>query len=134
MTDTKLVAVALIKDSGGKYLFIKPSDYKDFGEHQDAWYPPTGHVKENESIEQCLVRELKEELNLDIKPIRLVSEWEQDVPGEKAFWWECQIIGGEITKSHEIKEYKHFSPEEIKNLKLWPATKKFFENFIWNGK
>ncbi len=132
MRDTKNVAVALIQNSEGKYLFIRPSDYKDFGEHQEAWYPPTGHLKEGESVEQALVREVKEELSLDIKPIKLISEWGQDMPGEKAFWWECEVVGGEIIKSHEIEEYGYFSKEEVKNLKLWPATRKFFEKFIWN--
>ena len=134
MTDTKLVAVALIQNGEGKFLFIKPSKYKDFGEYQEAWYPPTGHVKEGESIEDCLKREVKQELSLDIEPVRLISEWGQDVVGEKAFWWQCRIIGGEIAKSEEIEEYKYFSKEEVKNLKLWPATVKFFEKFIWNEK
>lgn len=134
MKDTKLVAVALIKNEEGKFLFIKPSNYKDFGEYQEAWYPPTGHVKEEESIEECLIREVKEELNLDIKPIKLIREWEQDVPGEHAFWWECEIVGGDIVKSHEILDYGYFSDEEIKELKLWPATARFFKKFIWDEK
>jgi 8-oxo-dGTP diphosphatase len=129
--DSKTVAVCLVKDDKGRYLFIKPSNYKDFGEFQDAWYPPTGHVKNGESVEECLVRELKEELNLDIKPVKLLSEWEQDIKGETAYWWDCKIIGGEIKPNYEISEYKWFTAEEIKRLKVWPATEKFFKKFIW---
>jgi len=132
MKDTKKVAVCLIQNEKGEYLLIKPSNYKDFGEFQDAWYPPTGHIKENETVEQTLVRELKEELNLDIEPTKLISEWQQDIPGEWAYWWQCKITGGEIKKSFEISDYKYFPADEIKSLKLWPAEKKFFEKFIWN--
>ena len=131
MKDTKNVVVALIKNDKDEYLFIRPSDYEDFGEFQNAWYPPTGHVKEGENLEAAIRRELKEELNLDIRLVKLISEWEQDIPGEKAFWWECEIIGGDIVKSEEIAEYRYFSTDEIKNLKLWPATIKFFKKFIW---
>jgi 8-oxo-dGTP diphosphatase len=132
MKDTKKVAVCLIQNEKGEYLLIRPTNYKNFGEYQDAWYPPTGHIKEGETVEQAFVRELKEELNLDIKPVELFSEWEQDIPGEWAYWWKCKIVGGTIKKSEEILDYKYFSPEEIKKLKLWPATRKFFEKFIWN--
>ena len=131
MKDTKKVVVALIQDEKGEFLLIKPSNYKDFGKYQDAWYPPTGHLKENESQEHGLTRELKEELNLNIKPFELVTEWEQDTPGEIAYWWKCKIIGGEIKKNYEISDYKYFPKEEIKNITIWPATKKFFEKYIW---
>lgn len=132
MKDTKRVVVALIQNEQGEYLFIRPTNYKNFGEYQDAWYPPSGHIKEGETAEQTLVCELKEELNLDIKPIELFSEWEQDILGEWAYWWKCKITGGEIKKGFEILDYKYFSIEEIKNIKLWPTTRKFFEKFIWN--
>lgn len=126
-----MVVVCLIKNPEDKYLMIRPSGYKNFGEYQDAWYPPTGHIKEGETAPKTLVRELKEELNVNIKPIRLISEWEQDIPGELAYWWECEITGGDIKKGKEIAEYKYFSAEELKELKLWPAEKKFFKHFLW---
>ncbi len=132
MKDTNKVAVCLIQNDKGEYLFIRRTKYKDLGEFQNAWYPPTGHIRENETTEQALVREIKEELNLDIKPIELLSEWEQDIPGETAYWWKCGVVGGKIKKNYEIQNYRYFSAEELKNLKLWPATIKFFNKFVWN--
>lgn len=131
MKDTKNVAVCLIKNDQGKYLFVKPSDYKDFGEFQDAWYPPTGHIKEGESVEDCLRRELKEELNLDIEPVKEISRWTQDVKGETAFWWECRATSYDIKPNYEISEYGWFSPNEVGKIKTWPSTIRFFEKFIW---
>ena len=132
MEDTKTVAVALIQNERGEYLLVKLANYyKECEEFKNAWCPPAGHVKKNESVEETLIRELKEELKLDIKPIKLVTEWEQDLPGEKAVWWECKIIGGELKKDKEIEDYNFFSKEETKRIELWPATKKFFEKFIW---
>jgi 8-oxo-dGTP diphosphatase len=131
MKDSNKVTVAIIQDNQGKYLFIKRTLYKDLGEYQDAWYPPTGHMKGNETQEEALVRELKEELNLDIKPVELLTEWEQDIPGETAYWWKCEVVGGEIKPNYEISDYKYFSKEEIKNIKIWPATTRYFKKFIW---
>ncbi|HCQ31371.1 TPA: hypothetical protein DIU27_03250 [Candidatus Collierbacteria bacterium] len=131
MHDTKKVAVCVIFDDFGRILLQRPSDLKNFGEYQMAWYPPTGHVKEGETIEQALVREAYEELNIIIKPVELISEWEQDVPGEIAYWWKCRIIGGEIMDGEEIGEHRYFTLDEAKKIKMWPAEKKFFQKFFW---
>lgn len=133
MTDTKIVAVALIKNPEGKYLLVNLANYyKDFDKFRNAWCPPAGHIKENESIKECLTREVKEELSLDIKPSKQISEWEQDIPGEKAVWWECVPLGKNIKETNEIAKYGWFSKEEIKNMELWPSTFTFFKKFIWN--
>ena len=34
-------------------------------------------------------------------------------------------------KEVAVLDYDFFSKEEVKKLKLWPATRKFFEKFIW---
>jgi 8-oxo-dGTP diphosphatase len=130
--DTKKVVVCLIRNDEGKLLMIRPNDYKkDFGEYLDAWYPPTGHIKEDEDEKEAIVREMKEELGVRVEPIKLMTEWEQDIPGEWAYWWECRIVEGEIKRGVEIAECKFFFNEELKNLKLWPAEIKFFEKFFW---
>ena len=125
------MAVALIKDGSGRYLLIQQKA-KNWGDLTDAWYPPGGHVEENESIEECLKRELMEELNLQIRPMREVTVWPQDVQGEVAHWWECELIGGEVKfNDNTIADAKYFSIEEIKHLKKWPAETKFFEKFLY---
>ncbi len=131
MKDTNKVIVALIKNTEGKYLFMRPSNYKDFGNMQDAWYPPSGHVKEGETLKEAVEREVKEELGTELLELSVIGDWEQDVPGEIAFWWNVKVDEDKIKTSEEIAEYKYFSTDEIKDLKLWPATRKFFEKFIW---
>ena len=132
MKDTKIVAVALIKNGEEKYLLVRLSNYyKECEKYHNSWCPVAGHIKKDETVERCLIREAKEELSLDIRPVKLISEWEQDIPGEKAVWWECLPLGEIIKRNDEIAEVGWFSKEEIKNMKLWPATRKFFEKFIW---
>lgn len=130
--DTKRAVVCLIKNDVGKYLLMKAGNYRDFGENQDAWYPPSGHIKEGESDAEAVRREMREEFEIEVKANKLLTETELDLPGEWANWWECEIMDGEIKAGSEIAEYGFFSIEEAKNLKLWPATKKFFEKYLWN--
>jgi 8-oxo-dGTP diphosphatase len=131
MKDTNVVAVALIKNDKGEVLLIQQKA-KDFGKYTDAWYPPAGHVKNTETVKEALVRELKEELNLEIIPIRLISVLPQDIKDEVAQWWECKIVSGDIAfNDGAIADYQYFAPDEIKDLKLWPATEKFFKKYIW---
>lgn len=128
MNDSNRVAVALIKNEEGKYLLIRLTNYE---EHKTEWCPIAGHVKQGETIKEALIREAKEELDVKIEPVTQIAEWEQDIPGETAVWWEVKITSGQIKPNEEIAEWGYFSKDESKNLKLWPATRKFFEKFIW---
>ncbi len=55
------VAVAVIKNSNGKILLSKRPDHVHQG---GLWEFPGGKVESNESVQQALVRELKEELDI----------------------------------------------------------------------
>lgn len=58
------VAVYIIK--GGKFLIGER-----LGSHGGhTWAPPGGHLENGETWEECCVREVKEETNLDIENIR----------------------------------------------------------------
>lgn len=128
MKDTNKVAIPVIQNDKGEYLLITRSEYP---EHKGEWGPVAGHVKENETLEEALIRETKEELGLDITPVKQIVSLPQDIKDDVGFWWLCKANGNNIVPNNEIEEYKYFAPGDIKNLKLWPATKKFFENFVW---
>jgi ADP-ribose pyrophosphatase YjhB (NUDIX family) len=129
--DTKMAVVCLMRNDQGKCLLMRANNYGDIGENQDSWYPPSGHIKIGESDAEAIKREMKEEFNIEVKAIKLLTESALDHPGKRANWWECEIVSGEIKPGSEIAEYGFFSVEETKKLKLWPATKKFFEKFLW---
>lgn len=129
MKDTNKVAIPIIQNNFGEYLLITRSEYP---EHKGERGPIAGHVKQNESIENALVREAKEELGLDITPIRQVVSMPQDIKADVGFWWLCSAKDDKIKPNREIEEYKYFASNDIKKLRLWPATKIFFENFVWS--
>ncbi|MCF7866900.1 NUDIX hydrolase [Candidatus Woesearchaeota archaeon] len=59
-----------------KILLAKRSNLEDF---PNTWSIPGGTVDEGESFEAALVREIKEELNLDIKEFKFWKEYSYDL-------------------------------------------------------
>lgn len=60
-----LVAAAALFDSTGRVLITQRPDNKSLG---GLWEFPGGKVEPGEAPEQALVRELKEELDLNVEP------------------------------------------------------------------
>jgi len=61
--DLQVTARALIVKN--KQLLLVSNDY-------EIWYTPGGHLKPNEILPDCMVREVKEETGIDVKPNQIV--------------------------------------------------------------
>lgn len=129
----KHVVVGLITtEEGGTKKYLLISSKKDFGEFTGAYYPPGGHLEEGENEQAALVRELKEELGLKVTPIRKIAETGADVPNQTTHWWECEAGDDSMHVSDELMDACYVSAEEIKTMKLWPATRRFFDEHVFN--
>ena len=64
----------VIDSSGSKGLLIGRLDAKDQSRERLLWSLPKGHIEEGESPEEGTIRELKEEISLDIKIIEKLGE------------------------------------------------------------
>lgn len=105
-------ATAIISFPPDKILFIKRSTPPFVG----YWALPGGRVDPGETVEQTIVREVKEETGLDITIIRKVGEYhEQGVQAGFAYDYypACflvKAVGGGIRRQEsEIQEIKLFS-------------------------
>ena len=115
-----------------EYLFIKPQHRDLYNEHAQKYFPPSGHLEEGESDEQGLIREIQEELGVEVVVTKKVTEMPSDLPGDTLVWMECKLLSDQITpQESEIADYKWFTVEQIKQLDLWPATDKFFKEYIY---
>lgn len=92
------------------------------------WEFPGGKVEANETHEQTIVREIKEELKTIIEPIRYigVSNYEYN-DLEKPFSitmyaYECKLIKGELELT-EHTEKKWVKKSELKTLNFAPADR-----------
>lgn len=121
----KISQKALIK-KGEKYLILLRSDYSPvFPNH---WDFPGGKLDEGEILEEGIIREVKEETSLDIDVGKIIFEYYMQVGSVSKFnIYEVKTYIGKIKLSHEHKEFKWATKEEILELKIFPYIKPFLE-------
>jgi ADP-ribose pyrophosphatase YjhB (NUDIX family) len=113
--DNKSVGMLVWKD--GKLLLIERKK-PPFG-----FAPPAGHVDEDAFFEDAAGRELKEEVGLDTKEMKLLKEGRKENPcrreGGSWHYWKIYSIEtvGEIKRSEdETKQAGFYSPEDVSLL------------------
>jgi 8-oxo-dGTP pyrophosphatase MutT (NUDIX family) len=89
---------------------------------RDEWELPGGKLEPTESPEQCLAREIKEELGLEIVPERILNSWTYTiVPGVSVviLAYGCvESSRDDAVLSDEHRELRWFPLAEIDALRL----------------
>ena len=102
--------------------------------NREQWELPGGKIEENEIPEETAIRELKEELDIDIKIVKFLgSEYlKEDEFIMNYNWFEAKIASG-IPKLMEEKfdEIKYFSIHELEKLNNLSANMKNFIRKKW---
>ncbi len=93
-----------------------------------------GHINEGENPEKALIREIKEELGLNVSNYKLVLERELKNRGcsigripHYCYIFECEVNGEININQKEVKSAGWYSKEEIKKLNLEPLWKFYFK-------
>ncbi len=108
------VSVKGVVERDGRFVLLK--------NERDEWELPGGKLEPGETIEDCLVREIEEELNLSTSVGRPLNNWVYFVNGVHVLiiTYALQILDGaaEMKVSHEHKELRLFPLEEIAGLRM----------------
>jgi mutator protein MutT len=80
------------------------------------WSPPTGRIEAGESQAQAVVREMREELGLDVRPLAKVWESQTDDGSFLLHWWLVEEDGGHLT----------LDPGEVSQV-VWVDTEEFLQ-------
>lgn len=87
---------------------------RGYGEFKDGWEFPGGKIEENETPEEAIVREIKEELDTEIKVDSYFDNIEYDYPNfhlsMKCYF--CSIVKGNLHLT-EHEAAKWLSSEEL---------------------
>lgn len=115
------VAAGIIQNGKtGKVLATQ----RGYGEFRGKWEFPGGKLEPGEAREAALVRELREELAVNVRIESFLSTVEYDYPNfhltMHAFL--CSVESGEITLL-EHQSAKWLSPGELREIEWLPADK-----------
>ena len=121
------VVAGIIQDSEGLLLCAKRGDWKDSA---SKWEFPGGKPIENESLEDALVREVREELAIEIRPLIIFDRSTTIVDGVEIdlVCFSAVLLGPKPTKSSDHSEIRWLKETELSSLD-WaapdvPAVKK----------
>ncbi len=102
----------ILKDH--KILLIRRSNYTQI--YAGYWACPGGRAEHGETAEQNVIREVKEEVNLDFIPTEILTTatWENRFLYRFLGSWSGEII----IQESEVTDYNWFTFEETKKLAL----------------
>lgn len=119
-------ASAIVVNDEGKILLHKRSD-------NHLWSLPGGAMDLGESIEETIIREVKEETGLDVEVLRCIGLYtdpqhiiaysDGEIRQQFSICFHCQPIGGKIMISSESTQVMFFTKEEIEQMDLHPAQR-----------
>jgi len=108
------VTCAIIRNEDNEVLIVQRGEKSD---HPFKWEFPGGKLKENETEEECIIREIKEELSIDIVICRRLNETVYDYGHKKVrlIPFVCDTLD-DMPFLTEHLSFKWLKPAELKNV------------------
>jgi mutator protein MutT len=124
------VAIAVVRD-GGRLLIARRSE----GTHlAGLWEFPGGKVEEGETPAQCLVRELREEVGVEIEVGAPYERLEFVYPERhvRIYPFECRLLAG-VPKPIGCAELRWVPPAELGDYEFPPANATLLQTLRQSG-
>lgn len=119
----KKVCAAVIRRNGYTLICSRPKatvlcDKMEF---------PGGKVEPGESIHECIVRELREELNAEILPLDVIHEVEHEYPNGllNIIFIRCVLKEGSVPEPYEGQEIRWVPTGELASVDFLEADQPF---------
>lgn len=109
------VAADALLIEGNKVLLIRRGNEPFKGK----WAIPGGFLEENETLEECCVREAKEETNLEVRVVKLLgifSKPSRDPRKTVGAVFICERVSGEIRGGDDAAEAKWFPLDKLPEM------------------
>ena len=134
MADIKKTARAIIFNEQNQIILIKRIKYDKNVKVREYYVFPGGHLDEKETFEQAVVREVFEELGINVKIVKEIAHsFNNDLIQDEVFF-ECSYINGVIGtgtgeewSNQDVQKYGSYeiypvSLEEFKNINVLPVN------------
>lgn len=145
--EERVRVAGIIKINGG-YAFMHRKNVIKRKDYQEYYTFPGGGLEKGETPEEGVIREIKEEFGITIKPIKKLYEMKSEKFNQKEIFFLCEYVDGEFgtgdgpefNNDPKYIDSGEYLPEiiresEIKNLLLVPTEikEKFVED-LENGR
>lgn len=122
------VVTAAIIIEKGKVLVAQRKPGKN---EELKWEFPGGKLEEGETLEKCLAREIKEELNIDIEVEEVFDVVSHQYQKEKILLlaYKCKYIDGEV-EAIDCNDYQWVELKHLKDLDFAKADIELVEKLV----
>lgn len=127
----RLIVSAVIKN-GNKILLGRKPEGK--GPYPDTWHIPGGGVNANESAEEAILREIKEETGLRVDNLVKVAwdtDTEPDKNGEEMYYFflqfVCDFSSGTLRAGDDMHKFEWVDIKNLSKYNLNKPTKILFK-------
>ncbi|MGC4780460.1 NUDIX domain-containing protein [Micromonospora zamorensis] len=114
-------AAAIVTDQHGRVLLQRRSD-------SGNWSLPGGAMNVGETLQQCVVREVREETGLDVEvtgllgiysdPAHVIAYPDGEVRQEFTVTYRAHVIGGTISISDESTDVRFIDPADFDHIPI----------------
>jgi 8-oxo-dGTP diphosphatase len=122
-------AAGVVIEKDNKILLVK----RKYEPYKGDWSFPAGFMEYDESPEQCAIREIKEELNVDVELDGLFGVYSgKDDPRTHAIlimYW-AKIKKGELKPGDDAEEIRFFAKEEVPQNIAFLAHRQIIREFF----
>lgn len=119
------VGVGGVVVDDGRVLLIKRGKPPLYG----RWVVPGGTVELGESLEQALVREVREETGLEVRPLAFLTAFERIVRDDGAVRhhfvildYLCERVSGAVSAASDALEASFVAPQDLERYALPPKA------------
>jgi mutator protein MutT len=121
------VAIAVVLEAG-KILICQRKSDDSFG---GFWEFPGGKTEEGETIENCLLRELREELDLAVEPVEPLTPIVHNYPHVHLTLhpFLCRRVAGE-PKLIECQKIEWIAPTSLRDFRFPPANEALLDEIV----
>jgi mutator protein MutT len=120
--ETKLAVGAVVFREDGAVLLVRRANPPARG----SWTLPGGRVESRESLEEAIVREMREETSLVVAPIRVVETLvlERDGFSYRITDFLCRVISGEARAASDAASARWVLPANFDDFDLTPEVRR----------
>lgn len=120
--------VACVIQRDGKFLITKRLKHSHLGH---LWEFPGGKIEPGETIEECAVRECREEIGVEVQPLRLFQELTHNYPEVSVhlYFELCKLVSGEPQAIH-CADWKWVLPKDLTQYEFPAADREIIQALV----